>query len=29
MCVLGAVVGIVPALNAYRTDVAEHLAPVS
>jgi len=29
MLVLGAIVGIVPAYNAYRTDVAENLSPVS
>ena len=26
---LGALAGIVPAIKAYRTDVAEHLAPTS
>jgi putative ABC transport system permease protein len=26
---LGALAGIVPAFKAYRTDVAEHLAPTS
>jgi putative ABC transport system permease protein len=26
---LGALAGIVPALKAYRTDVAENLAPIS
>lgn len=29
MLVLGAFAGLVPAVKAYRTDVAEHLAPVS
>jgi putative ABC transport system permease protein len=26
---LSALAGIVPAVKAYRTDVAEHLAPIS
>jgi len=26
---LGALSGIVPAMKAYRTDVAEHLTPIS
>ncbi|HEX4645018.1 MAG TPA: FtsX-like permease family protein, partial [Verrucomicrobiae bacterium] len=26
---LGALAGVVPALKAYRTDVAEHLVPIS
>ena len=29
LIILGALSGIVPAIKAYRTDVAEHLAPVS
>jgi putative ABC transport system permease protein len=29
LIVLGAVVGIIPALKAYRTDVAENLIPQS
>lgn len=29
LIVLGALAGIIPALKAYRTDVAQHLAPVS
>jgi len=29
MCVIGAFAGIIPAIKAYATDVAEHLAPIS
>jgi len=29
LIILGALAGIVPAMKAYRTDVAEHLAPTS